>query len=173
MTGVVNASNDAGGSMPGVKLFDVDHVEVLRGPQGTLYGSGAMGGAVRVLFNKPSSQFSSAIDVSASQTDHGGDGSLVQGMINVPVVDGKFALRGVAFDQTTAGYIDNTVLGFKDINEVQSKGGRLLARITPTENLTIDAGVIHQENRGDRPYWNEEAGPYNATNQVRLAEGRH
>lgn len=168
VTGVVNAGNDAGGSMPGVKLFDVDHVEVLRGPQGTLYGSGAMGGAVRVLFNKPDSQFSSAIDITASQTEHGGTGSLFQAMVNLPFVEGKVALRAVGFDQTVAGYIDNTVLGFKDINEVHSKGGRLLARLTPSENVTVDLGVIYQENRGDRPYWNQEAGPYNATNQVRM-----
>jgi len=168
VTGVVNASNDAGGSMPGLKLFDVDHVEVLRGPQGTLYGSGAMGGAVRVLFNKPGKAFASTMDVSASRTEHGGTGRLFQGMINLPVVDGKFAVRAVGFDQTTAGYIDNTVLGFDDIGEVRSKGGRLLARLTPVDTLTIDAGIIYQENRGDRPYWNQEGTPYNATNQVRL-----
>lgn len=168
VTGVVNAGNDTGGSMPGLKLFDVDHVEVLRGPQGTLYGSGAMGGAVRVLFNKPTQQYESAIDLTGSHTEDGGTGSLVQAMVNLPIIDGKFAIRLVGFDQTVAGYIDNTVLGFKDINEVKSKGGRLLARLSPAENLTIDAGVIYQENRGDRPFWNEEAGAYKATNQVRL-----
>ncbi len=169
VTGVVNAGNDAGGSMPGLKLFDVDHVEVLRGPQGTLYGSGAMGGAVRVLFNKPDTQhFASTVDVTASQTAHGGDGTLVQGMINLPVVPGKFAIRAVGFDQKTAGYIDNTVIGLKDFDQAHGKGGRLMARLTPVDNVTIDAGVLYQENHGDRPFWNLEAGAYNATNQVRM-----
>ena len=168
VTGVVNATNDAGGSVPGLKLFDVDHLEVLRGPQGTLYGSGAMGGAVRVLFNKPTDRFASSVDVSVSQTAHGGTGTLVQGMVNLPIVPGKVAVRAAGFDQETAGYIDNTVLGFNDIDAGHGKGGRLLARITPAPNVTIDAGVIYQEYRGDRPMWNLEAGPYNATNQVRL-----
>ncbi len=168
VTGVVGASNDAGGSMPGLKLFDVDHLEVLRGPQGTLYGSGAMGGAVRVLFNKPDGHFASTIDATASDTAHGGSGTLVQGMINLPIVPGKFAVRAVGFDQTSAGYIDNTVLKFDDIDKARGKGGRLLARLTPSDTLTIDAGVFYQENRGDRPFWNLEAGAYNATNQVRL-----
>ena len=168
VTGVVGAGNDAGGSTPGFKLFDVDHLEVLRGPQGTLYGSGAMGGAVRVLFNKPDNRFASTLDASVSDTAHGGSGNLVQGMINLPVVPGRLAVRAVAFDQTTAGYIDNTVLGFKDINQTHGKGGRLLARLTPADNLTLDAGVFYQDNRGDRPFWNLEAGPYNATNRVRL-----
>jgi iron complex outermembrane receptor protein len=168
VTGVVNATNDAGGSVPGLKLFDVDHLEVLRGPQGTLYGSGAMGGAVRVLFNKPTDRFESVVDVAVSQTAHGGTGNLVQGMINLPIVPGKFSVRAVAFDQKAAGYIDNTVLGFKDIDEAHGKGGRLLTRLTLRPNLTIDAGVFYQENHGDRPIWNLEAGAYNATNQVRL-----
>ncbi len=168
MTGLVSSSSDAGGSMPEIKLFDVNHVEVLRGPQGTLYGSGSMGGALRILFNKPAPAFAAAIDASASDTAHGGSGHVVQGMVNLPLVRDKLAVRVVGFDETSAGYIDNTVLNLKDVNETKSKGGRVLARLTPVENLTIDAGAVYQETHGDRPMWNLEAGPYNATNQVRL-----
>ena len=168
VTGLVGASSDAGGSMPQVRLFDVNRVEVVRGPQGTLYGSGSMGGALKVLFNKPAPVYAAMVDVSASQTAHGGSGDLVQGMINLPVVRNKLAVRVVGFDETSAGYIDNTVLGFNDINRTRSRGGRLLARLVPIENLTIDAGAFYQETHDDRPMWNLEAGPYKATNQVRL-----
>ena len=168
VTGVVGSTNDAGGSMPALKLFDVNRVEVLRGPQGTLYGSGAMGGALKVLFNKPAPTYAAAIDASVSQTAHGGSGNLVQGMINVPIIRDKLAVRVVAFDQTSAGYIDNTALNIKNVNETKAKGGRLLVRLTPFENLTIDAGAFYQETQGDRPIWNVDSGPYKATNQVRL-----
>ncbi len=168
VTGLVSSSSDAGGSMPEIKLFDVNHVEVLRGPQGTLYGSGSMGGALKILFNKPAPVYSALVDASASETAHGGSGHVVQGMINLPIVRDKLAVRVVGFDETSAGYIDNTVLNLKDVNETKSKGGRLLVRLTPIENLTIDAGAIYQEAHGDRPMWNLEAGPYKATNQVRL-----
>lgn len=168
VTGVVGSTSDAGGSMPALKLFDVNRVEVLRGPQGTLYGSGAMGGALKVLFNKPAPTYAAVIDASVSQTAHGGSGNLVQGMINLPIIRDKLAVRVVGFDETSAGYIDNTVLNTRNINETKAKGGRFLARLTPFENLTIDAGAFYQETHGDRPIWNMEAGPYKATNQVRL-----
>ncbi len=168
VTGLISSTADAGGSMPELKLFDANRVEVLRGPQGTLYGSGSMGGALKILFNKPAPTYSAMIDASASETAHGGSGHVVQGMLNLPVIRDKLAIRVVGFDETSAGYIDNTVLNLKDINETRSKGGRLLFRLTPVENLTIDAGAIYQETHGDRPMWNLESGPYNATNRVRL-----
>jgi len=90
-------------------LFDLNHVEVLRGPQGTLYGSGSMGGTIRLTTNQPKlGTYEAATDVSASQTSHGstnGGGSL---MVNLPVGD-YAALRVVTTGKYVSGWIDRIV----------------------------------------------------------------
>jgi len=168
VTGAVGASSDAGGSMPELKLFDVKHIEVLRGPQGTLYGAGAMGGSVKVIFNKPTNRFGAALDASVSDTAHGGGSGTLQAMLNVPLVEDLLAARVVLFTSDTAGYTDNIVLKRKGLDKEHSKGGRLTVRLTPTPSFTVDATALYQDDHGDRPMWRLEAGPYNATNQVRL-----
>jgi outer membrane receptor protein involved in Fe transport len=90
-------------------LFDLNHVEVLRGPQGTLYGSGSMGGTIRLATNQPKlGEFESATDLNASDTSHGranGGGSL---MVNIPIGD-ITALRVVTTDKYVSGWIDRIV----------------------------------------------------------------
>jgi outer membrane receptor protein involved in Fe transport len=90
-------------------LFDLNHVEVLRGPQGTLYGSGSMGGTIRLATNQPKlGTFEAATDLSASDTSHGsanGGGSL---MVNLPVSD-IAALRVVTTGKYVSGWIDRIV----------------------------------------------------------------
>jgi len=90
-------------------LFDLNHAEVLRGPQGTLYGSGSMGGTIKLVTNQPKlGTFEGATDASISDTSHGstnGGGSL---MLNFPVGD-TVALRIVATEKYTSGWIDRIV----------------------------------------------------------------
>lgn len=136
-----------------LNLFDVERVEVLRGPQGTLYGAGSMGGTVRVILNKPAAdRFAAAVDGTYSVTRHGGGNFILNGMVNVPIVEDTFALRAVAYMREDGGFIDNVATGLKDVNEVQVRGGRLLARLTPTDRLTIQAGATYQKtSAGSRP----------------------
>ncbi|WP_293781279.1 TonB-dependent receptor [Sphingosinicella sp.] len=162
VTGVIGAGNDAGGSTPELRLFDVERVEVLRGPQGTLYGSGSMGGTLRVIYKKPTNEFDAAIDTSLSATKHGGANFEASGMVNVPIATDKLAMRATGFYRKADGYIDNTTLRIKDINEQKYYGGRLLLRATPTDDLTIDAAYYMNRARTDTPSWTLEAGKYNS-----------
>jgi outer membrane receptor protein involved in Fe transport len=142
VTGAIGAGNDAGGSTPELRLFDVERVEVLRGPQGTLYGSGSMGGTLRVIYKKPSFDNEGAADVSLSNTRYGGWNYEGSAMVNTPIVQDKIAVRAVGFYRKANGYIDNVALGIKNINDQKSYGGRFLVRLQPTEDFTIDAAAI-------------------------------
>jgi iron complex outermembrane receptor protein len=166
LTGSVGTGNDAGGRTPELRLFDVTRVEVLRGPQGTLYGSGSMGGTVRVLFNKPSMDYEGAVR-SEIATTKGGEASYeVNGMVNVPLVEDRLALRLVGFYADRGGYVDNVRRGEKNINDVENYGGRAMLRITPTENLTIDASANIQRIDTAFPQWNTALGRYNSSTSI-------
>jgi len=168
VSGVVGPANDAGGNAPRLKLFDVERVEVLRGPQGTLFGSGSMGGTVQILFRKPGDRFEARFEGEASWTQDGDLNHGVNAMVNLPVVEGILAARAVGYDEYRAGYIDNPVLRLTNFNDDHSYGGRFLVRLTPTARLTLDATVQYQHSTGDRPIWYGEQGPYQAVNQVQL-----
>ncbi len=106
-----SAASQSGRTVIDPDLFDLNHVEVLRGPQGTLYGAGSMGGTVKLVTNQPKlGSFEGAADVSASQTSSGGStnggGSL---MLNIPVGD-IAALRLVLTDKYISGWIDRKVV---------------------------------------------------------------
>ncbi len=160
VTGAIGAGNDAGGSTPELRLFDVERVEVLRGPQGTLYGSGSMGGTLRVIYEKPKFDTEFAGDVSLSSTRGGGANYEGSAMVNVPVINDKIAVRAVGFYRNANGYIDNTTLNIKNINDQKSYGGRLLVRLQPTEDLTIDAAAYINRSRTDTNAWTLTSGKF-------------
>jgi len=142
--GSLGPASDPGGRSPDLKLFDIERVEVLRGPQGTLYGSGAMTGAIRFINKKPSMEFEGRVEGNVQTTRHGEASYGVQGMVNVPVVDDLIAARLVMYKHDVGGYVDYPALGLNNVNGADSYGGRLLVRVTPTPNLTFDAGVYIQ-----------------------------
>jgi outer membrane receptor protein involved in Fe transport len=93
-----------------VHVYDMARVEVLPGPQGTLYGASSESGTLRLITNKPdTSHLYGSLDVQGNYVDHGSEGYVVEGFVNVPVTD-HIAIRLVGFDEHDAGYIDN-VLG--------------------------------------------------------------
>jgi iron complex outermembrane recepter protein len=172
--GAVGSSSDAGAMTPLVKLFDVNRVEALRGPQGTLYGSGSMGGTLRIIFNKPAlDEYEATVDSDVTARKHGGDGYDVQGMVNIPIIKDEFAVRAVAYEQHDGGYIDNTYLHQNNVNTSDTQGGRLLARFQPNEDLTIDGSIIYQRSYGQDPKWTEGAGAYDSTAQSQLPYDDH
>src|SRR5215469_772899 len=90
-----------------IPTYDVQRVEALAGPQGTLYGASSEAGTIRIITNKPDpSAFSAGYDLEGNNVDHGGFGGIGQGFVNIPLSD-KMAIRIVAWDEHDAGYIDN------------------------------------------------------------------
>ncbi|MGS2722737.1 TonB-dependent receptor domain-containing protein [Porticoccus sp. GXU_MW_L64] len=139
-----------GSNEPTIRTFDLERVEVLRGPQGTLFGAGAMGGAIRYITNKPdASEFGAKVHLEGSSTQRGGENYAVDGMINIPLVTDKLALRVTASQQDTSGVIDllTAVDGpFEDADSREQSSVRAVLRWTPSENLTIDFQAWHDEN---------------------------
>ncbi len=128
------------GRNPDSKLFDVERIEVLRGPQGTLYGEGAMGGAIRIITNKADpSGFDAAADVSLYGVKGGGTSYALNGMVNIPLVENKLAVRVVGLYRDEAGYVDNVMLDQEDVNTNETTGARVTARLLATEDLTVTA----------------------------------
>src|SRR6201996_8637751 len=96
-----------------IYMVDMDRVEVLEGPQGTLFGGGAEAGAVRYITNKPKLDVTEAnVEGTYGFTEGGADNSAAHLMVNVPVIDGKLAIRAVIYDETQGGYIDNVASTF-------------------------------------------------------------
>jgi iron complex outermembrane receptor protein len=127
-------------TVPRLQLFDVKRVEVLRGPQGTLFGAGALSGAIRVITNKPDeSAFHAATEDSLTTTNGGGLGGTANVMVNVPLIQDKLAMRAVGYYDYTPGWINNPTLGDSHTNQAEVYGGRLELKWTPAQNLELMA----------------------------------
>src|SRR6056297_424937 len=152
----------AAGLNPDPRLVDIQRVEALSGPQGTLFGDASQSGTLRIITNKPDpTAFDAWVELEANQITDGDTGYDVSGMLNVPLADDKLALRLVGFTAEEAGYIDN-VLGTSpggtytnaeftedDINSTTITGGRAALRWFPNNNWTVDASAIFQSTEAD------------------------
>lgn len=129
--------------------FDLDRIEVLRGPQGALFGSGSLGGAVRYLLAKPDLKaFGATAQVGFTSVSQGKTAASLYGLVNTPLSD-VAALRVVAFDRTSPGYIDNKGTKTKDANEVRQTGGRVLVTVKPLRELTATLVASTQKTTQD------------------------
>ncbi|CAN5351712.1 TonB-dependent receptor [soil metagenome] len=130
---------------PDLKMIDIDRVEVLRGPQGTLYGTGPIGGVVRLITRSPDLD-DVYLDLSAtnSKTRSGGLNTDYSGTINLPVIDGIAAVRLSAYKETFGGYVDDVNLNIRSINDGIRQGGRAAATVRLTEGWRVTAGVVNQ-----------------------------
>lgn len=145
-SGAPGTTNNAGRFSPELKPFDVQRVEVLKGPQGTLYGGGSMGGTIRYLLNKPDTkEYSAKIATEGSTVENGSAGYQINGALNLPLVTDQVALRLVGYKRDDGGFIDNVTLGKDDINDVVTEGGRVMLRWLATDTLTVDAAFHQQE----------------------------
>lgn len=122
---------------PNLDTFDIARVEVLRGPQGTLYGSSTLGGLLKFVTNAPDpSGFDDAFQVGLNSVDHGDAGYLAKGMINIPLGD-ALAFRAVGYEDLDGGFIDDPVLHESDVNKVHNYGGRASLLWTGLPNLSV------------------------------------
>ncbi|MBO9708079.1 MAG: TonB-dependent receptor [Caulobacter sp.] len=160
INGSVGAGNDAGGGLPGLDLYDVQRVEILQGPQGTLYGAGAMGGAVKVLLNKPVFDTRASIKLDGFDREGGHAGLRVAAMANGVLASDRLAVRGVVTSASDGGYIRNVRLGRRHDDDLNHLGGRLMLRFTPDADTTLDASIHRQADNGELPLWDLRSGDF-------------
>lgn len=168
-------------------LFDLNRVEVLRGPQGTLYGSGSMGGTIRLIPNEPNLQnFEGNVDTLISGTQGGGANTGINAMFNIPLVDNVLALRVVFTEKYTSGWINRDVLGnfpypvnpcsawgtgctrgnvlaspvtqsLSDVNWENLTGGRAALLFKPNDALSVDLTGLYQKIRTGGPSYYDQS----------------
>jgi iron complex outermembrane recepter protein len=131
---------------PDLDTYDLARVEVLRGPQGTLYGAGSLAGTVRLISNQPDARrYAESADATVSSTAHGGVNYALKGMANLPLISDQLALRTVGYYDYTDGYIDNIATGAKNVNDVKKYGARAALRYTPDQHLTVTPSILWQQ----------------------------
>lgn len=159
---------NASGPDPGLRLYDMHAVEVLEGPQGTLYGSGAIGGVLRLTSNAPElnrTGGSAAGGVTATQD--GAPGFDLAEMVNLPLVADVLALRGVVYRAQDGGYIDDPRRGVRNINRTDTLGARLAVRADPGDGWQVDAsGVAQRIESRDGQYIDQPGGVLTRSNMV-------
>jgi outer membrane receptor protein involved in Fe transport len=150
-------------------LYDLARVEILRGPQGTLYGSGSMGGTIKLVTNQPNlDHFSASAELIGSGTDGGGFNHTENTMVNLPIVPGLAALRIVGTDKHIEGWITREVLDpfppeinnstargnvaaapvaetFGNSNTEELRSVRATLAVQPTSRLTITPSILYQK----------------------------
>jgi len=146
ITGPAGTTQDPGNNAADLNLFDVKRVEALRGPQGTLFGSGSVGGTLRVLFNQPdATKIEAATELQAAATKGGDEGWFVKGMVNLPIARERLALRVSGYTERRPGYIDNIRYGTTDGNRSRNGGVRGLLAFTPDDNFSVTLSAIYQD----------------------------
>jgi iron complex outermembrane recepter protein len=163
---------------PDVDLFDLNRVETLRGPQGTLFGSGSVGGTIRYITNQPKlGVYEGVVEANANMVEESDTGGYVKGAVNVPFSD-KMALRAVGYYTKYAGFVDALGEGGtrkKNVNDGMRAGGRVALLIQPNDNISITPRVVYQEIRADgfnrQEAFNLFANPFTTTRPaIRLGE---
>ena len=133
---------------PDLDLYDLDRIEVLRGPQGTLYGAGNDAGTVRYITAQPNvGEFGGSAEVGLEGVDDGDFAASVRGALNVPLGENA-AMRVVGYYNQLPGFIDSVYPGRptrEDVNDGDRTGGRLAFRFEPTENMSITPRIVYQK----------------------------
>lgn len=147
---MVGGNLRGGQGSPNFRPVDIDRVEVLRGPQGSLFGAGALAGVVRIVPHAPDLSHMRA-GGSASlwdKADGGGLGTSVDGYINMPIVADKAALRVVGYYEDDSGFVYNTRLDERLANS-KIVGGRAALGLKPASNVSLTATLAYQRRKAD------------------------
>jgi outer membrane receptor protein involved in Fe transport len=136
---------------PDLDLFDLNRVETLRGPQGTLFGSGSVGGTIRYITNQPNlDRIEGAAEANINLVGGDSVGGHVKGAVNLPIADGKAAIRAVGYYTHYAGFIDALgPAGKEDVNSGERAGGRIAVTIAPTADISITPRIVYQKVTAD------------------------
>ena len=164
---------------PDFDLYDLNRLETLRGPQGTLFGSGSIGGTVRYITNQPNADaFEAELELDFNSILQGSNGGHIKAMVNAPLDNGG-ALRAVLYSTEYGGYIDaygeNDAYN-ADVNTGSRDGARIAITFSPSDNLTITPRLIYQEIDADgynrQEVFNLFANPYTTTRTPRTFKNR-
>ena len=141
-------------AIPDIDTFDVDNVAVMRGPQGTLFGSASLGGAINYQAALPDlTAFHARLQGTFASTLHAANSESGKGMVNIPLVTDKLAVRAVFIYRNDGGYIDNIGTGVKDSNSTLIRGGRAEVLWTPVEGTKLSYLYLKQlEDTADNGY---------------------
>jgi outer membrane receptor protein involved in Fe transport len=135
-------------------IVDVSRIEVLRGPQGTLYGAESMGGTVRIITAQPTATaFSGQVHVGGSDTQHGSGNEIAEGDVNIPLVSNVLSVRASAFYQFDSGYFDKDIGPYSapptqtlhDVGSMKYSGGQIALKFEPVEGLSFTPRIMYQE----------------------------
>jgi len=150
-----NGEDDGGGKNVDIRLHDIERIEVLRGPQGTLYGTGSLSGTIRIITKQPKlDRFEQEVGAELSDTSRGSENYHVDGMVNVPIVPDKLGIRAVGWYVNDSGFIDNIRLGNSDINTEETTGGRLSVALAATDRLRLTGSILYQDqNVGGKSFY--------------------
>tara|TARA_B100000614_G_scaffold262383_1_gene295573 strand:- start:1977 stop:4253 length:2277 start_codon:yes stop_codon:yes gene_type:complete len=143
-------------------LFDVERVEVLRGPQGTLFGANSLSGAVRILTKKPNpNKFEASTLVDFGVTDGDAVRQRYNGMVNMPLIKDQLALRVVGFYRDEDGWVDNLGTGINGANSLKAVGGRAHLLWEPTSKFDVGLLIIREDNEpADSSLTNPDRGEF-------------
>ncbi len=136
---------------PDIRNWDIERVEVLRGPQGTLFGEGSMNGSVRIMTRNPKfNDWDAKATVQVSGTRDGGFNQAYKGLINIPVVDDRLALRLAGTKEAISGSLDDLVTGRTDVDSQSIVSYRAKLLFRPTDRLTFNASWWHYDGKFPR-----------------------
>lgn len=155
---------------PDLRLTDLAQVETLRGPQGALYGTGALSGVYRIVTNKPDPDRYAAAGQATVSTTRGGSPSYAgEGFVNLPVAMGRAALRLVAYYDDQGGYIDDIALRLSNVDSTVRTGARATLRLEVDPRWSVDLGLVAQRLSSRDTQYTTVSNSLKRANQVREA----
>ncbi|QSI31929.1 TonB-dependent receptor [Variovorax sp. RKNM96] len=176
-TGLSSAGANGGNTPLDMGMLDLSHIEVLRGPQGTLYGAGAMSGVLKYVTNQPDTmEFAGSVKFGTSWTQGGGPSFTTGAVLNVPLKEDVAAIRFAAFTDQVGGSYDATGLARgRNVDRGHTDGGRVSLLLTPTRELTVrltgTVQDVHRKGLGFEEMDQRTLRPWNRERTRQLSAG--
>lgn len=173
VSGPSGTNSDPGLVTPDLALVDIDHVDVLRGPQGFDHGAGAIGGELRIEPNAAVlGRYAGSVNLQARFVRDGAPGGMISVVENLPIGD-DLAVRLVAYRRDNGGYVDNIRLGRENTNSETTQGVRVAVKARLSDRVEASGLAVYQQRRiGDTSVWNGALGP-NLSDRYSLNSSDH
>ena len=157
---------------PDLRLVDVERIEVVRGPQGALYGGGSLSGIYRIVTRKPDlARASAQVSVSRAWTQDGAPSTEVEGYGNLPLLDGAAGVRVSAYQERQGGYLDDINLHRADVDETQRYGGRVSMSFEPNDIWAVDLSATVQNLKSEDTHYTNRLSGLQRANRVAEPHG--